>query len=266
MRLARKFAVFGISCVFFAWQPAALPSDLEREKNWSEQNQEMLIAGDPVWLEADQHKFLALYNQPEKPRNPKQAVVLLHGRGVHPRWGFLENLWLDLADQGFYTLSLQLPVLGQDALLAQYAETFTEAFRRIDAAITYLKQQGIDNVVLLGHSSGAITMTAYLAERPRSSFRGAIAIGLSAEPQGGRRMQPVFALEQLRLPILDVYGSQDLPVVLDFNAARATAAHKAGNRLYRQKEVKDANHFFTGQYAPLKATIIKWLDALPPPE
>lgn len=257
--------MFCIGCVFFAWQTAASPSDREREKNWSEQNQEMLIAGDPVWLEADRHKFLALYNQPEKPRSPKQAIVLLHGRGVHPRWGFLENLWLDLADRGFYTLSLQLPVLGQDALLAQYAETFTEAFHRIDAAITFLKQQGIDNVVLLGHSSGAILMTAYLVERPRLSFRGAIAIGLSTEPQGGRRMQPALSLERLRLPILDLYGSEDLPVVLDFNDARAAAARKAGNRLYRQKEVKDANHFFTGQYGPLKAAIVKWLDALPLP-
>ncbi len=254
-------AVLWIALLIFSGPVAAASPDREREKNWSDQDQEMLIAGDPVWLEADRHRFLGLYNKPEKPKTPKQAVILLHGRGVHSRWGFLENLWLDLADRGFYTLSLQLPVLGPEARLAEYAETFPEAFKRIGAGLIFLKQQGIDTVLLLGHSSGAMTAIAYTAGHPKA-IRGVVAIGLSTEPAGGRLMQPVLLLEQLKLPILDIYGSEDLPVVLDFVPARADAARKADNRQYVQREVKQANHFFTGRYPQLKTNIIKWLETI----
>lgn len=257
----RALATLWLALLFFNSTAAAVSADREREKNWSDQDQELLIAGDPVWLEADQHRFLALYNEPGKPKTPKQAIILLHGRGVHPRWGFLENLWLDLSDRGFYTLSLQLPVLGPNALLADYAATFPEAFHRIDAGLVFLKQQGIDTVLLLGHSSGAMTAIAYTAEHPKT-IRGVVAIGLSTESTGGRAMQPALLLEQLKLPILDIYGSEDLPVVLDFSHARADAARKAGNRQYAQQEVKQANHFFTGQYLQLKAAIIKWLETI----
>lgn len=258
----RTLATLWLTLLFFNGPAGAVSADREREKNWSDQAQEMLIAGDPVWLEADQHRFLALYNKPWKPKTPKQAIILLHGRGVHPRWGFLENLWLDLPDRGFYMLSLQLPVLGPNALLADYAQTFPEAFHRIDAGLVFLKQQGIDAVLLLGHSSGAMTAIAYTAEHSKT-IRGVVAIGLSTESAGGRIMQPALLLEQLKLPILDIYGSEDLPVVLDFVRARADAARKAGNRQYTQQEVKRANHFFTGQYPQLKAAIVKWLETLP---
>jgi predicted esterase len=250
-----------MALLFFSGPAASASPDRAREKNWSDQAQEMLIAGDPVWLEADRHKFLALYNKPGRPNTPKQAIILLHGRGVHPRWGFLENLWLDLPDRGFYVLSLQLPVLGPNALLSDYAETFPEAFHRIDAGLVFLKQQGIETVLLLGHSSGAMTAIAYTAEHPKK-IQGVVTIGLSTESAGGRMMQPVLLLQQLKLPILDIYGGNDLPVVLDFAGARAEAARKAGNRQYAQQQVKQANHFFTGHYPALKTIIFKWLETI----
>lgn len=262
MRLTRKAHVpFWIVLLLFTASVVSAAPDREREKNWSDQNQEMLMAGEPVWLQADGREFFSLYNKPEKPRTPKQAVILLHGRGVHPRWGFLEKLFLDLADHGYYVLSLQLPVLSSEARLAEYAETFPEAFKRIDAGLIFLKQQGIDRVVLLGHSSGAMTAVAYTVEHPKT-VRGVIAIGLSTERAGGRLMQPVLLLDQLKLPILDVYGSEDLPVVLDFASARTDAARNAKNQEYVQKVVKQANHFFTGHYPQLKNIIVKWLNTV----
>jgi pimeloyl-ACP methyl ester carboxylesterase len=256
----RTLATLWLTLLFFNGPAGAVSADREREKNWSDQDQEMLIAGDPVWLEADQHRFLALYNKPGKPKTPKQAIILLHGRGVHPRWGFLENLWLDLADRGFYTLSLQLPVLGPNALMKEYAETFPEAFHRIDAGLAFLKQHGIDTVTILGHSSGAMTAIAYTAKNP-TSIRGVVAIGLSTENAGGHDMQPALLLEKVKIPILDLHGSEDLQVVLEYNAARAAAARKANNRHYTQQEIKNTNHFITGQYPQLKAAIIKWLES-----
>jgi pimeloyl-ACP methyl ester carboxylesterase len=151
-------------------------------------------------------------------------VILLHGRGVHPASSFLDALRADLADAGWHTLSLQMPILSPDVNLAEYARTFDEAFARIEAGLAYLTGRGVKRVVLLGHSTGALTALAYAAEHP-GRVAGVVAIGPSTEPLGGTRMQPALLLREIRnLPVLDLYGSQDLPVVLDYNRARAEAA------------------------------------------
>ncbi len=244
--------------------PAASTSNLEREKNWAEQIGDFLVAGEAIRLEASGVKFLALYTKPgEAHKSTTRGVILLHGRGVHPAWGFIDTLRVDLAEAGWHTLSLQLPILDQDVKFAEYGKTFPEAFRRIDAGVRYLQQKGVKQIVLVGHSSGAITAVAYAAEHPRAPLAGIAAIGLTTEPAGNRYMQAAPLLEKLKLPILDLFGSEDLPVVLDTASARAAAAKKAGNRTYTQARMKGANHFFTDRYDSLRKRLNEWLAKLP---
>lgn len=240
--------------------PAASTSNLEREQNWAEQIGDFLVAGEAVRLEAHGVQFLALYTPPTESKNVHRAVILLHGRGVHPAWGFIDTLRVDLAEDGWHTLSLQLPILDQDVRFMDYGKTFPEAFQRIDAGVHYLRQKGVKQVVLVGHSSGAMTAVAYAVEHPKAPLAGLAAIGLTTEPTGNRYMQSVLLLEKLRLPMLDLFGSEDLPVVLNTAEARAAAARKAGNAAYVQTRVKGANHFFTDRYPDLRARLKEWLD------
>lgn len=238
---------------------AATTSNLAREQNWADQVVDFLVAGDPVWLEARGIKFLALYNQPgEAGKTSKRGVILIHGRGVHPAWGLINTLRIDLAEAGRYTLSLQMPILEADVKLAEYAKTFPEAFERIDAGVRYLQQQGVSKIYLLGHSSGAMTGLAYSAEHPKAPLAGVIAIGLSTEPAGGPHMQPAMMLPKVHVPVLDVFGAEDLPGVLAYVTARAQAG--GHNKGYKQISISRANHFFTDRYDELKSRILDWLE------
>ncbi|BAU49963.1 phospholipase [Sulfurifustis variabilis] len=240
-------------------QTATSTSNLEREKNWADQIVDALIAGEPVTLEARGVKFLGLHTEPANSEKSPKAVILLHGRGVHPAWGFIDTLRVDLADAGWHTLSLQMPILDADVKLSEYGATLPEAFDRIDAGIRFLQARGIRTIVLAGHSSGAMTALAYAAERPTASIAAVGAISPPTEPAGGRLMKPVELLPHINKPVLDIYGSDDFPEIRSTAKARRAAAGKAGNRDYAQQLVKGANHFYTDRYDALKQNLLAWL-------
>ncbi len=158
-----------------------------------------------------------------------------------------------------------MPILEAEAPFGAYGKTFPEAFERIDAGIQYLKLKGIHRVFLIGHSSGAMTAVAYMAKHPQAPVTGIVAIGLSTFPNGPDTMQPALMLKSVRVPVLDIYGGNDLHEVLSYTEARRTAAQAAGNKGYTGVRVADANHFFTDQYESLKKHVLGWLNrnALP---
>jgi len=249
-----------VSVLFAANTVLAAPttSNLEREKNWAEQVVDNVVVGEPVWLNNRGHKFLALYTPPATPG--KSAIILLHGRGVHPGWGFIDRLRSDLADAGFHTLSLQLPILASEAKFLNYATTFPEAYERIDVGIRFLREQkGVTRIVLLGHSSGGMTAIAYKAKKPNAPLIGIVAIGLSTLQNSPEVMQPALMLRTIRIPVLDIFGSNDLHEVVSYANARRTAADQAGNKQYLAVKVPGADHFFTDHYSDLQRHITDWL-------
>ncbi len=233
-------------------------SNVGREKSWADQIVDSVVVGEPVWLERRQHKFLALYAPPATGA-VSRGVILIHGRGVHPAWGFIDNLRADLADAGYHTLSLQMPILEPGASFGAYGKTFPEAFERIDAGIQYLKKHGVQRVILLGHSTGAMNAVAYPTKRPQAPVAGIVAIGLSTLANGPDIMQPALMLKTVRVPVLDLYGANDLHEVLSYTEARRKAAREAGNKGYRAVREPGANHFFTDQYEALKKQTLDWL-------
>jgi len=236
---------------------AQTTSNVQREKNWADQVVDSVVVGEPVWLSARKQPFLTLYTPPAQPSS--RGVILLHGRGVHPAWGFIDNLRANLAEAGYHTLSLQMPILEADTQFGAYGKTFPEAFERIDAGVAYLKTKGVKRAVLLGHSSGAMTAVAYVGKHSQAPVAGIVAIGLSTFANGPDTMQPAIMLKSVHVPVLDIYGANDLHEVLSYTGARRSAAQEAGNKAYSAVRVPDADHFFTDQYEVLKKQIVDWL-------
>ena len=136
---------------------AALPAaaqDYEREKRWAAEIVPNLVVGDAVQLKLPSgREFLGLYAER---KGAPAAVLLLHGVGVHPDHGVIGTLRVALADMGYATLSIQLPVQKSDAQLEDYyPAVFPEAVERVRAAGAWLADHGYRRVVLLSHSMGS---------------------------------------------------------------------------------------------------------------
>lgn len=255
LSVIRVFYIFFIGIYF---GNSAFASDMAKEKRWADQIVDGLIVGEAVWLQADAHKFLGIYAEHETDK-PNGAVIVLHGSGVHPDWpDVVQPLRAELPAHGWATLSLQLPILANEADYKDYAPLFAEVPARIRAGIAYLNQNGYDNIVIVAHSLGSSMAASHLAKDPRG-IRAFTAIGMAARENTDSRMDNIAFLEKIKLPMLDLYGSQDLEPVLNSVKNRAQAARKAGNKDYRQVEVTGANHFFQGLEADLVRRVKSWL-------
>ncbi len=244
--------------VLFVLCNLALASDLARERRIAEQIEDAILVGEPVQLKAGELDFLAIH-APANTDTTRGAVILLHGMGANPDWtDVIQPLRSELPEHGWETLSLQLPVASADAPSKAYLALISEAGPRIGAAVDFLKQEGSSNMVLIGHSLGARMGAEYLAQGTPPEIRAFVAVGLSARMEQ-TESGSLGALQGIRIPILDIYGSRDLDSVLQSAPARAAAARKARNPDYRQTEIAGANHFFQGLEDTLVTRVYAWI-------
>jgi pimeloyl-ACP methyl ester carboxylesterase len=236
-------------------------SDLAKEKRWADQIVDSLISGDAIWLNDGNSKFLTIYTTAEG--NSDRAVIILHGIGAHPDWQqVVHPLRVELPDYGWNTLSIQMPILANDAKPTDYAPLFPkEVPARINAAIQYLHENGVKHIVLVAHSMGSAMGTYYLSKNSKG-IEGFVAIGLDGHPGEGV-MNVSQLLKSIHIPMLDLYGSDDLKSVLDTRKQRQAAAKSAANKNYSQKMIKGANHFFDGMNDELVSAVSTWLNKLP---
>jgi pimeloyl-ACP methyl ester carboxylesterase len=222
-------------------------SDYTREKEWADEIVPGLVVGEPITLkQANQHPFLALYT-PAK--DPRRAVIVVHGLGVHPDWGLIGVLRGALADQGYTTLSLQMPVLKNGANEADYVSTFPEAKERLQLAVDFLLAKGYDRVAIVSHSMGSQMTYAYLTDRPDPSVKVWVMLGMARKVD----------FDELRLPTLDLYGENDLPEVKASAAVRRLAL--LGRSASRQQVMPTADHFYTGLDDELVSAVADYLKA-----
>ncbi len=233
-------------------------SDLIREQRYAEELRDMLVVGNGVTLKAGDTEFFAIHTEAETGR-PHGAVILLHGRGAHPNWpDVIWPLRTGLASRGWETLSLQMPVAGADSESWIYEQLIPEASPRIAAAVAFLKERKISNIVLVGHSLGARMGAQFLAAGTPKEITAFVAVGMMLEPAGSQ-IKTGEALAAIKIPVLDIYGSRDLDLVLNSVRERAAAARKAGNDEYRQSEVAGADHFFHGLDDTLAGRVYAWI-------
>ncbi|MDH3389128.1 MAG: alpha/beta hydrolase family protein, partial [Gammaproteobacteria bacterium] len=121
-----------LSIVLLSAAPAsATNSDTAKEQRWAEQVVDGLLDGDAVWLLDDiGHEFLGILTEGEA--RSGRAVILVHGIGVHPNWpDVIYPLREGLLAQGITSLSIQMPILENDADPREYGLLFAEVPGRI---------------------------------------------------------------------------------------------------------------------------------------
>ncbi len=234
--------------------------DLAREQRLAEQTVDAILDGEPVWLQAERHRFLAIFTEPAI-QPARGGIILLHGRGMHPDWpNVIHPLRTALAERGWYTLSLQMPVLGKDATYYDYVAILPAAVPRIEAGIRFLARRGIRPRVLLAHSCGVHMAMAWVRDHGAHGIDAFVGIGMGATDKGQPLLEPL-PLDRLGVPVLDVYGGNDYPAVRRHAPRRRRAALQA-DPASRQIEIPGAGHYFVGEADALLDTIVGWLDQI----
>jgi pimeloyl-ACP methyl ester carboxylesterase len=238
---------------------AAGASDIAREKRLASQVVDSIIDGEAVFLKSGDHEFLSIYTEADEPGG---AVIIMHGRGFHPNWAdVVYPLRVGLVDQGWNTLSLQMPVLDKEAKFYDYLEIMDEALPRIEAGIDYLKQQGNEKIILIAHSCSVHMTMAWVDAGRMRDIDAFVGIGMGAVDYKQPMKRP-FPLEKFNVPVLDVYGEEEYPAVIRGAPERLAAMQKAGNPKSKQLVVPGANHYFTDEGDALLEVVGHWLQGL----
>ena len=260
--LNRTASLLGLLIFFISTSYA---SDLEREKRMADEIVDAIIDGDAVYLEANNNEFLSIYTEADS--DARGVAIILHGRGFHPDWQDAINpLRVGLAESGWNTLSVQMPVLEKQAKYYDYLPLFPKAIPRIEAAIAYAREQIKENeiknkVVLIAHSCGAHMAMAWADVDSFESIDAYVGIGMGATDYKQPMKQP-FPLAKIKVPVLDVYASNDYPAVLKMAPERWQDIQRAGNEKSHQVIVPDADHYYTDQGDALTSVVSEWLDSL----
>jgi alpha/beta superfamily hydrolase len=243
MPLALLFALFVVAG---ASADAVRAADYAREERWAQEVVPSLVVGDAVYLATPARpRILAILTEPSGAAGG--GIVIVHGLGVHPDWGLIGGLRTGLADTGYVTLSVQMPVLSADATRDDYRDTLPEAGDRIAAAIAHLRAKGVTNIAIVSHSMGASMANAYLA-RP-----GALPI-LAWAPVG---MFGAFAVPP-KEPVLDLIAEREIELVAESAPARAQTLPT--DACSRQVTIPGTDHYFDNRQKELVRAIAAFLD------
>jgi len=251
--------IFPLIFLLSSWTLAshANATNVEREQRWVDQTLDFLFDGEPVFLDADGHRFLGIFTESETESN--KGMIVLHGTGFHPDWEqVVQPVRVDMTTHGWNTLSIQLPILEKSAAYEDYVPLYPEVPARMQAAIAFLENQNIDRITVVAHSQGA-TMASYYLANHEHNIEALVAIGMSAQHTQAS-VNSAESLKRIDIPVLDIYGSRDFPTVLrTANTRQQSASH---NSDYKQIVIDSAYHFFdnTEHENQLLAAIAQWLN------
>ena len=236
----------------------ARASDLAREQRIAEQIGGMILDGEVLRLSDGSHSFLAIHT-PARKQPARGAALILHGRGANPDWvDVIHPLRTRLPESGWDTLAIQLPLAAAGASDREWAATVPESLPRIEAALAFLRDRGIDDIVIISHSFGTHAAANYLSRRSDDGVRAWVAIGMPPDARYAET-DTLGLLGRIRIPVLDLFGELDLERTLLSAGARRKAAEKAGNAAYRQRQVPGADHFFSDLDDLLVSIVRGWM-------
>jgi hypothetical protein len=238
-------AAFALMPVTSPAQAAAAKPDYARQARWADEVAPSVMVGDAVYLDMpDRPHVLALYTKASGA--PVGAAVIVHGLGVQPDFGVIGELRGALAERGVSTLSVQMPVLGGDALPVEYTALFPIAGDRIDVAVHWLAAKEQRPVAVVAHSLGAAMANAWLARPEHAPVVAFVAIGMGVP----------FATMTLP-PVLDIVAERDLAAVRSNAPLRALALGTSA--CSSTLKVAGADHYLVGHGADLADAIVPFL-------
>lgn len=222
--------------------------DYEREARWREDTLKNLDFGEPVDLvQKNGHRFLALWLPADKPRG---VAIVAHGRGWAPNVELYGDLRVRLADAGWSTLSIQLPVLApSSSKLGDYMDTYPDAIERFRLAVEWVRAKTKGPIAIVSHSLGATMANQYLI-RTSDGYVGAwVCLGII------NGLEDMF---RIQIPVLDVYGELDWSVtIVGADERRKQIERIAGSK---QVMIRGAKHFYDLQRAELTTVVVDFLD------
>lgn len=237
--------------------------DSDKEHAIADKVSAQLKYGELIWLHSGKNSdFPAIYTLPVY--NYKQrAVILLHSMSAHMDWPVvITPLRESLRDEMWASLSIQLPVIATEKSPAEYSKTLDEAARRIHSAVQYLRGEGHGKIVLIGYGFGATTAAFFLAGDHTHGVQAFVGISMLARKYLAPHVNLLAYLEKLYLPVLDIYGSNDLPVIVRTADDRRLFSQKNGTYQFSQVIIEGADHYYTGCEQTLVDNIINWLEGL----
>ncbi|HVP09143.1 MAG TPA: DUF3530 family protein [Burkholderiales bacterium] len=244
---ARLGGLFVLLCLIFVFH-GAFAQDYAKEERWADDILPTLMAGDAVWLEQKNgHKFLGLFI--DRKEKSKGALIIAHGRGWSPDFELYGTLRTRLAEEGYSTLSIQLPVLPSTAIPGLYVPLYPDARERFQLAVDFLKAKGYRNIGIVSHSLGATMANQYLIRTDDTSVGAWVFIGI---------LQGLEEMYRIKIPSLDIYGGSDWTGVTAGAPERAKqlAQHPGSGQVM----VPGARHFFEGREDELVKIVAGFLD------
>jgi pimeloyl-ACP methyl ester carboxylesterase len=233
--------------------------DYAREARLADQIIDDIFDGEPVWLNANDHSFLAIHTLNED--QPKGTVVILHGRGYHPDWPEVAGpLRTGLVEAGWSTLSVQMPVLEKGSTYYDYLPLFKYSRGRIESAIAHIRETSNQPVILAAHSCGAHMANDWLYNGDDSRIDGYIIMGAGATDYRQVLRTP-YPFANMRVPILDLYGELEYPRPLAMVPERKALLDTGGHPDSRQVVLPGADHYFHEAGDPLTEAVSLWLNA-----
>lgn len=237
--------------------------DTDKEHAIADNLSARLKYGELVWLQTDKStEFPGIYTLPVY-NNKRRAVILLHSMSAHMDWPVvIAPLRESFRDKMWTSLSIQLPVIATGKTPAEYSKTLEEASSRINSAIHYLQDRGYETVVLIGYGFGATTAAFFLAGKDARGVRAFVGISMLARKYLAPHINLLNYLEKLHIPTLDIYGTNDLPVIVRTADDRRLHSQKNGTFRFSQFIIKGADHYYTDHEETLFTSIITWLNDL----
>ncbi len=243
---ARFGGLFVFACFFF-FSLSSFSQDYEREKRWSDEILPTLMVGDAVWLEQKNgHRFLGLFVDVQ---NAKGSVIIAHGRGWSPDFEFYGMLRTKLAEQGYATLAIQLPVLDSTAKLGDYIPVYPDARERFQLAVDFLKAKRYGKIAIVSHSLGATMANQYLINTEERAVGAWVFIGI---------INGLAEMFRIKIPVLDVFGSRDWSVIVGGSEDRRKQIENNAGSV--QVIMPGAQHFFEGREEELVKIVAGFLD------
>jgi len=238
--------------------------ELSREQQIAEKLTLTADADEIISLKAAGGHFIGLYKRAKsseiKTGEAHGVVILVHGMGAHPDWpDVISPLRTQLTEYGWSTLSIQMPILSPEEPISEYGKTLRLANSRIQAAVDYLHDWEIETIILLGYSFGASQTANYLASNKPEDIKAFVSVSMLAQKFIKPELDVFKFIAGIPVPILDIYGEEDLEDVRRGIDDRRLAASKNGNTGFQQIELQKSGHHYLGFEDALVEQIQIWL-------